>query len=595
MPITGVLGGYSLNEANLPESHYVPSPVMSHQGPLNTAKLTSPQLQKRLYRSTTLIGIALSAGVFSVLGPQNSVQAFTAESAIVLEPFATVNPSFLTSTSTESTVRAVSALTNGDSPVAKSVSVPLGEPLPSITPYDGLQVSTQFVTVQELGPLELSPAEIPVSVVGSWSRVKSASTDSAPLTGSAASSIIQPPVTSQAAQPPTSDLAASPSVLPLSAPHSTRANLPVQSETSLSELLVKSSRTMDASNLDARPSNTTPVQLIDTSEETDQLVPTLPIAVDKKLANSVIANIARKVSSEDFDNQVYQVKPGDTLEVIAKNYQVPTQVLAGKNQLPDPNIILAGQALKIPVTKTQSIYQEIASLPSSNPNIASDIPSASTLVAQSVPATRSNSQTSTPLVNPFRPQVPKRNNVLQAAVEVISAQGPANTPIKTPGSYVAVVKQTVLPQLSRLELPPLAGVDTYLPTISNGGDGHYIWPAKGVLSSGYGWRWGRMHRGVDIAAPVGTPVAAAASGIVVASEWNQGGYGNLVEIRHSDGSLTLYAHNSRLLARPGQEVSQGQQIAEMGSTGRSTGPHLHFEVHPFGKGAVNPMYYLRRG
>jgi murein DD-endopeptidase MepM/ murein hydrolase activator NlpD len=126
------------------------------------------------------------------------------------------------------------------------------------------------------------------------------------------------------------------------------------------------------------------------------------------------------------------------------------------------------------------------------------------------------------------------------------------------------------------------------PTQFNG----YIWPAKGVLTSGYGWRWGRMHKGIDIAAPIGTPIVAAAPGVVVSAGWNSGGYGNLVELQHPDGSVTLYAHNNRILVRRGQEVAQGQQISEMGSTGRSTGPHLHFEVHPNGRGAVNPIALL---
>jgi murein DD-endopeptidase MepM/ murein hydrolase activator NlpD len=142
------------------------------------------------------------------------------------------------------------------------------------------------------------------------------------------------------------------------------------------------------------------------------------------------------------------------------------------------------------------------------------------------------------------------------------------------------------------ELPPLSTADPYLPGAANFNG--YIWPAKGILTSGYGWRWGRMHRGIDIAAPVGTPVLAAAPGVIVSSGWNSGGYGNLVEIRHADGSLTLYAHNNRVLVQAGQMVDQGQQIAEMGSTGFSTGPHLHFEVHPAGKGAANPIAFLPR-
>lgn len=147
------------------------------------------------------------------------------------------------------------------------------------------------------------------------------------------------------------------------------------------------------------------------------------------------------------------------------------------------------------------------------------------------------------------------------------------------------VGQTVSPSM-----PMMPGASEFLPeapALSNG----YIWPAHGTLTSGYGWRWGRMHRGIDIAGPVGTPIVAAAAGVVVRSGWNSGGYGNLVDIRHSDGSMTRYAHNSRLLVRQGEQVGQGQQIAEMGSTGYSTGPHLHFEVH-LASGTANPMAYL---
>ncbi|MGD1704160.1 peptidoglycan DD-metalloendopeptidase family protein [Dapis sp. BLCC M229] len=144
------------------------------------------------------------------------------------------------------------------------------------------------------------------------------------------------------------------------------------------------------------------------------------------------------------------------------------------------------------------------------------------------------------------------------------------------------------------DLPPLGQADTYLPGGSMQFTG-YGWPARGALTSGYGWRWGRMHRGIDIAAPTGTPIVAAAPGIVTYADWNSGGYGNLVEIQHPNGSLTVYAHNSQILVREGQKVSQGELIAKMGSTGRSTGPHLHFEIHPKGNGAVNPMAYLPSG
>ena len=144
------------------------------------------------------------------------------------------------------------------------------------------------------------------------------------------------------------------------------------------------------------------------------------------------------------------------------------------------------------------------------------------------------------------------------------------------------------------EIPALAAAGEYLPDAKSpmGEFNGYIWPAQGVLTSGYGWRWGRMHNGIDIGAPTGTPIVAAAPGVVTYARWNSGGYGNLVEVTHPDGSLTLYAHNSRILVEEGEQVEQGQHIADMGSTGFSTGPHLHFELHSAGEGVVNPVAYL---
>jgi len=145
------------------------------------------------------------------------------------------------------------------------------------------------------------------------------------------------------------------------------------------------------------------------------------------------------------------------------------------------------------------------------------------------------------------------------------------------------------PELPELpDIPGLPGFERQAPA----GSVSFAWPARGVFTSGYGWRWGRMHRGIDIAAPVGTPVVAAADGVVTYSRWNSGGYGYLVELTHADGTTTLYGHNSRLLVAEGQQVSQGQQLAQMGSTGRSTGPHLHFEIRPQGRQAVNPLQLL---
>ena len=124
-------------------------------------------------------------------------------------------------------------------------------------------------------------------------------------------------------------------------------------------------------------------------------------------------------------------------------------------------------------------------------------------------------------------------------------------------------------------------------------DTRWGWPTlSGLITSGYGWRWGRMHSGIDISDHVGTPVLAAADGQVKRASWHHNGYGYLVELTHPDGSLTRYAHNSRILVKPGQAVRRGQVISEIGCTGICTGPHLHFEIHPTGRGAADPLALL---
>lgn len=120
----------------------------------------------------------------------------------------------------------------------------------------------------------------------------------------------------------------------------------------------------------------------------------------------------------------------------------------------------------------------------------------------------------------------------------------------------------------------------------------YIWPTTGTVTSIYGRRWGRQHGGVDIGAPVGTPVVTVADGVVDYVGWDPEGYGKFVDIVHSDGRITRYAHNDSITVTLGQRVSQGQKIAEMGNTGSSTGPHLHFEIFEANGERINPNSVL---
>lgn len=123
-----------------------------------------------------------------------------------------------------------------------------------------------------------------------------------------------------------------------------------------------------------------------------------------------------------------------------------------------------------------------------------------------------------------------------------------------------------------------------------------IWPTSGEVTSGFGWRnspmggGSELHPGMDIANSMGAPVVAAADGVVVQSG-AAGGYGNMVQIDHGNGISTIYGHNSRIIVSVGQSVRKGQVVSYVGSTGKSTGPHLHYEVRVNGN-AVDPIGFM---
>lgn len=124
------------------------------------------------------------------------------------------------------------------------------------------------------------------------------------------------------------------------------------------------------------------------------------------------------------------------------------------------------------------------------------------------------------------------------------------------------------------------------------GTGEFIMPTSGRLSSKYGRRWGRTHAGIDVAATTGTPIYAADNGIVVESEYKSNGYGKIVKIDHQNGYVTYYAHCSALYVNVGDVVAKGDKIAAVGNTGRSTGPHLHFEIRKDGN-HLNPFNFIK--
>lgn len=127
--------------------------------------------------------------------------------------------------------------------------------------------------------------------------------------------------------------------------------------------------------------------------------------------------------------------------------------------------------------------------------------------------------------------------------------------------------------------------------------GKFLWPVPSSynISSNFGMRWGRKHEGLDIAARTGSSILSMADGVVVFSG-TMGGYGNIIVIAHKNAFFSVYAHNHKNYTSKGQKVHRGQVIATVGSTGRSTGPHLHFEIRRHSR-SLNPMafYYKKKG
>ncbi|HEC08513.1 MAG TPA: M23 family metallopeptidase [Acidimicrobiales bacterium] len=184
------------------------------------------------------------------------------------------------------------------------------------------------------------------------------------------------------------------------------------------------------------------------------------------------------------------------------------------------------------------------------------------------------------------------------AAELLNAAGAGGALRATDLADLADVLALQRSEIGLAPTPATSGVPVPV-VIPPGSGGRRVSPLAGFeLGSGFGLRTDpidgsqKMHKGVDIGAPAGTPIAAAADGVVT---WagERGGYGQLVVIDHGGGVETRYAHQSRLDVVPGQRVAAGEMIGAVGSTGRSTGPHLHFEVRVDGE-AVDPAGWLSR-
>jgi len=188
-----------------------------------------------------------------------------------------------------------------------------------------------------------------------------------------------------------------------------------------------------------------------------------------------------------------------------------------------------------------------------------------------------------------------RRNHLRVPYEIFPGQdlyvtsvAPRNTSLPIPRSHKKASKRSRVNKKIKHK-----AVKTTHRKASYGSHVKLLWPVRGTVTSPFGRRGSRMHDGIDIGVARGTPVHAAAAGEVVYADHRLSGYGKLVIIRHSGNVFTAYAHNQRNLVRKGDKVKTGAVIARVGSSGRATGPHLHFEVRR-GSTPVDPLAYLPR-
>lgn len=260
-------------------------------------------------------------------------------------------------------------------------------------------------------------------------------------------------------------------------------------------------------------------------------------------------DISQKPRSEIIE---YKVENGDTLSTIAKKFDISGDTIKWANNLDDVNQIKPGQKLKIlPITGVSHVVKSGDNVESVAKKYQAD--------AQSV------------VDFPFN-DIPDDFKLLEGQILIIRDGQPPETKIP--------VKRKAQPQY--LAQGPAS------PVFSAGGGAQFVWPTNGLITQNFAW----YHPGVDIANRVAPGVAAGDGGVVAAAGWDGTGYGNKVVVNHGNGYVSLYAHLSNIYVTIGQTITRGQVLGQMGSTGRSTGTHLHLEIHYKGV-PINPLSILK--
>lgn len=243
----------------------------------------------------------------------------------------------------------------------------------------------------------------------------------------------------------------------------------------------------------------------------------------------------------------HRVAAGETVATIARAYGVSTQDLVRSNGIEPPYLIYVGQPILIPVPTPGA----------SQPAIA------------------------TATLPPTSPSIPPSPTISQAPPTSVLDSGPGPGPGAGPPDAMPPDTLASLPPPSALVEPPIGAPP-----------GAFIWPVQGRVLSGFGPKpGGLVNDGINIAAPLGTPVRASQDGTIAYAGNELRGYGNLLLVRHDNGWVTAYAHNSELLVGRGDRVRRGQVIARVGSSGSVGEPQLHFEIRQ-GTRSVDPTRYL---
>ena len=256
------------------------------------------------------------------------------------------------------------------------------------------------------------------------------------------------------------------------------------------------------------------------------------------------------------------VRKGDTLYALSRRHKVPVRSLISANRLRAPYSLAVGQKLTIPTSQYHTVKKGDTGYS----------------ISRQYGVTVSSLMRVNGIRKPFRLSVGQRLN-LPGGAKAGTATYASNT-------------TTSRSKNSPVSRKPSVGRTVAIPSPPPRSKSGFIWPVKGKLASRFGPREGGLHNdGINILAKPGSPVKAADAGVVVYASNALEGYGNLLLLKHSGGWVTAYAHNERLLVRPGQKIQRGQVVARVGSTGGVKVSQLHFEIRK-GRKALDPLRHL---